>query len=83
MLASGDLLGSAGHDDPTTGVTAFRTKVNDMIGSLDDVHVVFDHNDGMSGIDQPIQTFKQALDVSEMKSGSGLVEDIKRVLRPL
>jgi hypothetical protein len=49
------------------------------------VQVVLDHHDGGAGGDQTVQLRHEALDVSWMQAGRGLIEHIQRAgpLRPL
>ena len=54
-LAPRDILGCPGHDDLAAGVTTFGPEVDDVIGGLDDVHVVLDEDDGVAGVHQLIQ----------------------------
>ena len=42
-------------------MSAFGAKVDDVIGNLDDVEVMLDQQDGMTGIDNPVQRFQQTL----------------------
>jgi hypothetical protein len=42
LLALGHLFGSAFGDDAATGIAPFRTEIDDPVGGLDDVEVVFD-----------------------------------------
>ena len=42
LLIAGDLFGSAGGDDFSSLVAAFRTEVNEPVGGLDDVEIVLD-----------------------------------------
>ena len=45
-----------------------------MVGTLDDIHVMLDDDNGVSAADQGIEGFQQLLDVVEMQTGSRLVE---------
>lgn len=71
---SGDFFRCTGHDKITALISSFRSQIDDIVGTLDDVHVVFDNHDGMSAADQCIESLEQFLDVVEMKSGSRLIE---------
>ena len=81
--AAGDVLGRAGHDDLAAGVAALRPEIDHMVRGLDDVHMVLDQENGMAGVDQPVQRLEQALDVGEVEAGGRLVEDVDGVLRAL
>ena len=47
---------TASHDFAASG-TAFRAQIDDPIGGLDDIEVVFDHNDAVSGFDEIVEDF--------------------------
>jgi hypothetical protein len=46
-----------------------------MVGTLDDLHVVFDDQDGVSPADQGIKGVQEFLDVVEVEAGGRFVED--------
>jgi len=50
----GDLFGGAGGDDGAAVFAAFGAEVDDPIGGLDDVGVVFDDEDGVAEVDELI-----------------------------
>ena len=75
----GDLFGGAGGDDLPTLVAAFRAEVNHPVGGLDDIQVVFDDDDGVAVIAQPVQDQQQLFDVVEVQAGGGFIEDVQRV----
>ena len=62
----------------TAASAAFRTHVDDPVGGLDDVQVVFDHHDGVTGVAQVLQHRQQQRNVGEMQAGGGLVQDVER-----
>ena len=75
MLASGYFLGSAfGNDGAATG-SSLGTEVDDVVGTLDDIHIVFHHQYRMSESEQAVEGGKKVTDVMEVKSGGGFVED--------
>ena len=39
--------------------------------------MVFDNQDGVAGLHQPLQAIQQALNIREMQTGGGLVENVK------
>ena len=45
-----------------------------MVGTFDDIHIVFDNNNGMSPVYQLIEWFEQRIDIMEVQSGSRLVK---------
>ena len=46
-----------------------------MIGTLDDLHVMFDDEDGMTPFDEGVESLKQSLDIVEVQTCCRLVED--------
>ena len=73
-----DFLWCAGADDVTAFLTTLGTNVDDVIGTLDDIHVVLDDKDGVTTLNESVEGMQQTLDVVEMKSGGWLVEDEER-----
>ena len=69
---AGHCCRGAGDHDFTTADTAFRAQVDDPVGGLDDVEVVFDDDDGVAMITQAVQHGQQWCDIVEMQAGSGL-----------
>ena len=51
---SGHLLRCAGDNDFTATGSTFWTEVDDPVGGLDDIQVVFDDNDGVAMIAQAV-----------------------------
>ena len=71
----GYLLGGAGGDDVAAGVATLGAEVDDVVGALDHFEVVFDDNDGVSGLDEVLERLHEGVDVVEMQSCGWLVED--------
>ncbi len=69
------LRGPAGHDG-ASAVPALGSHVDDVIGSLDDVEVVLDHDGGIAALDKFAQDTGQLGDVVKMEAGGGLVQDV-------
>src|SRR5689334_22593824 len=78
-LACGDLFRRAGDHDFAARMAAVGPEIDDMIGSLDDVHMVLDRKHGMPCVDQAMQAVQQALNVREMQACCRLVEDVECV----
>ncbi|CAI08311.1 hypothetical protein ebB134 [Aromatoleum aromaticum EbN1] len=55
----------------------FRTQVDQPVGSLDDIEVVLDDDDGVAVIAQAVQYAEQQLDVAKVQAGRRLVEDVE------
>ena len=52
-----------GHKNLAAAVAAFGTKVDDPVGRPDDVEIVFDDDDGVAVITQPMEYLEQQFDV--------------------
>lgn len=73
-----DVLGGALGEDFSAFVASFGTDINQVIGSFDDIEIVFDDDDGVALIDEFMQDFEQFFDVLEMQACCGLVQNIER-----
>ena len=74
-----DSFRSAFGDDLSATATAFRAQVDDVIGDFDHVEVVLDDDNSVAFVDELVQDLDQVLDVFEMQTGSGFIEDIEGV----
>ena len=72
-----DLFGRSRSDNAAAPFAALRTEVNQPVGGLDDVEIVFDQKHGSAALDQFSKGRKQLLNIIEMQPGRGFVEDIK------
>ena len=81
--ATGDRLGRTRGDDFAAGMAAFGTEVDDVVGDLDHVEMMFNQHHRVASVDEPIQRRQEPLDVGEVQAGRRLVEDVEGVLRPL
>ena len=77
------LLGRSASNEVSSLVAAFRTQVNDIVGTLDYLEIVLDDDDGVSPGDESVERIEEFLDVVEVKSCGRLVEDEKRGTRVL
>ena len=73
----GDLLWGAGGDDLAAAAAALGAHVDDPVGGLDDVEVVFDDEERAPAFDKLLEGGKQLGDVVEVEAGGGLVEDVE------
>ena len=69
------LLGCTRGNDSSAPFAPFRTQVDDVVGTLDDIEVVLDDDNAMTALQQGLKGLQQLLDVVEMESGGGLVKD--------
>ena len=67
---------SCGYN-PASIVSALRSKVNDIIGLFNDLHVVFDDDKGVVCIHQGLENGDKILDIRRMQAGSGLIKDVE------
>ena len=81
LVDCGDLLGRADRDDLAAGLAAFRPEVDEVVGLLDHVEIVLDHEHRVAAVDEPLQHLEQLLDVGEVQAGRRLVEDVERLAR--
>src|SRR5262249_8468607 len=54
----------------------FRSQVDDPVGRLDHVEIVFDDDDGVAQIDEAIEHVEQLTDVVEVQTGRRFIEDV-------
>ena len=66
LRALRDDFRSAGDNQASALVSAFRPQVEDPIRTFDDIEVMFDHQHRVSRLDQSLETIKQALNVSQV-----------------
>ena len=72
-----DLFGGPhGHDLPAT-ITSLGAEIDDVIGTFDHFHVVLDDNDGVALIHELVKHYKESLNVVEVETRGGLIEDKK------
>ena len=72
-----DLLRRARREHSAAPLPALGAEVDDVVGGLDHVEVVLDHDDGVAGVDKSVKHVEQALDVGEVEAGRRLVEDVR------
>ena len=71
------LFRCACHHHITACLSAFGAEVDDVVGTLDDVHVVFDDDEGVATGNQGIEGIEEFLDVVEMQAWSPVVGSSK------
>ena len=71
-----DLFGCSDCDQLTAPISAFRTEVNDVICNFDDIQVVFNDDDRIAAIDQPLENFDQFMHICGMQAYGGFVQHI-------
>src|SRR5579884_4016348 len=63
--------------DVAAALATFRPEVNHPIGGLDDLEIMFDHQNRATRVDEAAEGRKQLADVVEVQPGGGLVEDVQ------
>jgi hypothetical protein len=72
-----DRLGRAFPDEPAALVSRLGPEVEDPVGGLRQLHVVLDHHDRVSRVDQPVERTHQYRDVLGVEAGRRLVEQVE------
>ena len=78
FLALCNLLRSAFSDDGATTSTSLGSEVYDVVGTLDDIHIVLHDQNGVATGDETVEGSKEMTDVVEMQARGGFVEDEQR-----
>ena len=71
----GDLFGRANSDDLAAFVSRFRSKIDNPVGGLNHFKIVFNYDDRVTGVDQPLKNLQQHRDVIEMQTRGRFVKD--------
>jgi hypothetical protein len=74
-LAGGDLLGRSGDDEFTTPFAGIGSEIDNPVGALDDIQVVFDYDDTVACVDDALKHLEQHANIVEVQAGGGLVEE--------
>ncbi len=74
-----DRFRSALHNDAATAFAGAGTDFDNPIAGGNHAHVVLDHYDGISGVNQAVELRDKAFDIGWMQTSCGLVENVKRV----
>ncbi len=66
-------------DDATARLSRAGPEVDRPVAGGHNAHVVFDDDDGMTGVDESLQLGDEPLDVGRMQAGGRLVEHVQRM----
>src|SRR5579871_2504351 len=77
-----DLLRSALRNYQAPVAPAFRPQVDHIVRGLNDIQVVFDDEDRVAGVYQPIQAIEEALNIGQMQAGGRLVQNVEDAPAP-
>jgi len=81
FFACGNLLRGSDRNHLAAPVSSLGAKIDDIIGRLDDIQIVFDHNDGIAGIRQTLQHVDQLVHIRNVQPGCRFIENIDRSAR--
>ena len=71
-----DLQPSSLGDNFAPVDTGSRAEIDDVIGGLDDLQIVLDHDYRVALLDQGLQHFQKLADIIEVQAGGRLVQNI-------
>ena len=74
----GNLAWGADCDNLATCLATLGTEVDDVVGNLDDIEVVFDNDNRISLIHQLIQNANQTANILEMQARGRLIKNVER-----
>lgn len=80
-LARCDEFGRAGGDKLAAALTRVGTKIDDPVGRLDDIQIVLDDDDAMTGIHDALEHLEQHANIVEVQTRRRLVEEKERAVR--
>src|SRR5580698_6735908 len=78
---AGDFFRGALRDDLPAAIATLGPEIDYIVGSLDHVEVMLDHDNRVATVGEPAEYREQLLDVVEMQTGRGLVQDVERAAR--
>ena len=81
-VAAAHLLRRARRHQMPAGVAALRSQVDEVVGALDDLHVVLDDQQRVPLRQQPLESPQERGDIVEVQAGGGLVEDQQPLAAP-
>ena len=74
-----DVFRRSAGDHLAPARAAFRAQIQNPIRGFDHVEVVFNDQNGVAAVRQPLQDTQQFFHVGEMEPGGGFVQNVKRV----
>ena len=78
LLHCGNLFGASLGHHRSAAVSAFGTHIDDPVGTLDHVQIVFDHNDRVPLIHQTVEDIEQLAHIVEVQASCRLIEHVQR-----
>jgi len=74
---SRDLFGRADGNNAPALLAPLRSQVDHPIGAFDHIEMVFDHQNGVSGVHQALQDTQQPVNISDVQAGRRFIEDVE------
>ncbi len=74
---AGDIFGSPPSDNLAAPRATAGSEIDDPVGGLDDIEIVFDDQHRIACIHELVEDFDQSAHIFEVQSRGGLVEDIQ------
>ena len=72
------MFGSPHTNHLSTRFAPFRAEIDHPIRSLDDIEIVFNHQNRIARLDKIRQYLKEHFDICEMEAGRWLIEQVER-----
>ena len=80
FLALSNFLWSTLNDDGATTSASLGSEVDDVVGALDDIHIVLHNQNSVAAREETVEGGKEMTDVVEMQARGGVVKDEQRGL---
>lgn len=78
-----NILGGALRHDVASVIASFWSEVDDVVGTLDDVHIMLHYEYGVASLYETVEGTQKQTDIMKMQSCGGLVEYEDGGLLPL
>ncbi len=63
-------------NDASTFFATFGAEIDDPVSIANYIEIVFDDDDGVAEVGQPVKNIEQFLDIVEVQTGGGLVKQV-------
>ena len=80
LLDGGNLLRRPRGNNESAASTAFRPKIDQPVGTLDDIHIVLYDQNGVSLVYQRLKRRQKFPDIVKVEPGRRLIEDVQHAL---
>ena len=75
----GNFFRRAFRDNPSPFIASLWAQIDDVVGRLDHVQMMFDHHNGVPLINKLVQDLEQPAGVLEVQTGRRLIQNIQRL----